>query len=225
MIRVLVVDDQALIRSAVVALLRHEADVEVVGEAADGREAIALAIAHRPDVVLMDIRMPGMDGVTATRSIVRTPELTSTRVLVLTTFEDEENLFAALRAGASGFLGKGAQPSEIVRAVRTIHAGDRLLSPLATRSLIDRSLNAPAPVTPRHPLPDVLTDRETEVLALIARGLSNDEIAETLTISPLTAKTHAKRIMMKLDAHDRAQLVIAAYESGLVVPGTDERGR
>ncbi|QDZ15838.1 response regulator transcription factor [Humibacter ginsenosidimutans] len=221
MIRVLIADDQALIRSAVVALLRHEDDVEVVGEASDGSQAVAIARREHPDVVLMDLRMPGTDGIAATRQIRADDGLDSVRVLVLTTFEDEENVLSALRAGAAGFLGKGADPVDIVRAVRTVHAGDELLSPTATRTLIRRSLEAPQASGPARALPPDLTERETEILALVGRGLSNDEIATALFISPATAKTHINRAMTKLGAHDRAQLVIAAYESGLIAPGSE----
>ncbi|GAB3611273.1 response regulator transcription factor [Humibacter ginsengiterrae] len=221
MIRVLIADDQALIRSAVVSLLRHESDIEVVGEASDGAEAIAIATREHPDVVVMDLRMPGTDGIAATTAIRSNTELDATRVLVLTTFEDEENLLSALRAGAAGFLGKGADPNEIVRAVRIVHAGDELLSPVATRALIRRSLAAPESTAPSRVLPPDLTERETEILALVGRGRSNDEIAAALFISPATAKTHINRAMTKLDAHDRAQLVIVAYESGLIAPGAE----
>jgi len=224
MIRVLIADDQELIRSAVASLLRHEDDIDVVGEASDGNEAVALARHEHPDVVIMDLRMPGSDGIVATRAIRADEGLDSTRVLVLTTFEDEENVLSALRAGAAGFLGKGVNPSDIVRAVRTVYAGDELLSPVATRALIHRSLQAPQERAPARVLPADLTDRETEILILVGRGLSNDEIASALFISPATAKTHVNRTMVKLDAHDRAQLVIAAYESGLIAPGADEPG-
>jgi len=216
---VLVVDDQALIRAAVRDLLDADPGIDVVGEAADGYEAVALAGERRPDVVLMDIRMPGMDGIAATAAICAESSMRITRVLILTTFEEDEYLVSALRAGASGFIGKGAEPEEIVRAVKAVHAGESLLSPAATRSLITRY------VLPREPNAVIsgdlanLTSRELEVLVLIARGRSNDEIAADLFISPHTAKTHAKRIMTKLHAHDRAQLVIWAYESGLLVPG------
>lgn len=221
MIRVLIADDQALIRSAVAALLRSEADIEVIGEAADGAEAVAAARREHPDVIIMDLRMPGTDGIRATEVIRATAELDATRVLVLTTFEDEQNVLAALRAGAAGFLGKGADPDDIVRAVRTVHTGEELLSPVATRTLIRRSLeNDRSPVRLRE-LPSDLTDRETQILTLVGRGLANDEIAAELYISAATAKTHINRTMTKLDAHDRAQLVIAAYESGLISPGTD----
>ena len=187
----------------------------------DGAEAIAIATREHPDVVVMDLRMPGTDGIAATRAIRSNQRLDTTRVLVLTTFEDEENLLSALRAGAAGFLGKGADPNEIVRAVRIVHAGDELLSPVATRALIRRSLAAPESSAPARVLPTELTERETEILALVGRGRSNDEIAAALFISPATAKTHINRAMTKLDAHDRAQLVIVAYESGLIAPGAE----
>lgn len=221
MTRVLIADDQALIRSAVRDLLEGAADVTVVGEAVNGQEAVDLAGRLHPDVVLMDIRMPQLDGIEATALICADPALAETRVLILTTFEEDEYLVSALRAGASGFIGKGAEPEEIVRAVAAIHAGDALLSPAATRSLITRYLLPRPAGTDEVPVQlEHLTDREREVLLLVARGHSNDEIATELFISPHTAKTHVKRIMMKLNAHDRAQLVIAAYESGLLVPGS-----
>jgi len=220
MTRVLIVDDQALIRSAVRHLFDGSPDITVVGEAVNGREAVALAAELHPDVVLMDIRMPELDGIQATARICEDPALTETRVLILTTFEEDEYLIAALRAGASGFIGKGAEPEEIVRAVTAVHAGEALLSPAATRSLITRYV-LPRVVTTAIPEElDHLTEREREVLLHVARGRSNDEIAADLVISPHTAKTHVKRIMMKLHAHDRAQLVIAAYESGLLTPGS-----
>jgi DNA-binding NarL/FixJ family response regulator len=219
---VLVVDDQSLIRQAVTAILGEADGIEIVGEAADGREAVTLAARLRPDVVLMDIRMPELDGIAATAAICADPELAASRVLILTTFEEDEYLVAALRAGASGFIGKGAEPDEIVRAVRAVHAGDALLSPAATRSLITRYVlpggTRSAPRALPRRLAD-LTDRESEVMLLVARGLSNQEIAEELVISPHTAKTHVNRIMTKVGAHDRAQLVILAYESGLLEPG------
>ncbi|GAA2011066.1 response regulator transcription factor [Microbacterium ulmi] len=221
MTRVLIADDQALIRSAVRDLLEGAGTATVVGEAVDGLEAVARAQELHPDVVLMDIRMPRLDGIEATARICDDPALAETRVLILTTFEEDEYLVAALRAGASGFIGKGAEPDEIVRAVAAIHAGDALLSPAATRSLITRYV-LPHSATAGGAVPARLahlTDREREVLLLVARGSSNDEIASELFISPHTAKTHVKRIMMKLHAHDRAQLVIAAYESGLLIPG------
>ncbi|WP_394554152.1 response regulator [Agromyces sp. MMS24-JH15] len=220
--RVLVVDDQALIRNAVRALVDGEPDLDVVGEAADGLQALELARALRPDVVLMDIRMPGVDGIEATRRIAADPELAQVRVLILTTFEDDENVARALQAGASGFIGKATDPDALVAAVRTVHSGDSLLSPQATRVLIERYVrSAPAPEASAALVAAIatLTEREREVLVLVASGRSNDEIAAGLVISPHTAKTHVGRIMVKLDAHDRAQLVIAGYEAGLVRPG------
>ncbi|QIK63294.1 response regulator transcription factor [Leucobacter viscericola] len=226
MTTVLVVDDQPLIRQAVSAILSAENDISVVGQASNGAEAVQLTAALRPDVVLMDIRMPEMDGITATSLICAAlptpadapPE--STRVLILTTFEEDEYVVSALRAGASGFIGKGSEPEDICRAVRAIAAGDALLSPTATRALISRHLTA-APATQPEPTVDLehLTEREREVLLLVARGQSNQEIADALFISPHTAKTHVNRVMSKLNAHDRAQLVIAGYESGLIAPG------
>lgn len=224
MIRVLVVDDQALIRQAVVQILEHADGVEVVGQATDGQDGVEAAVDLVPDVVVMDIRMPRMDGIAATAAMCLRPELGGTKVLILTTFEEDEYIVAALRAGASGFIGKGAEPEAIVGAVVAVAAGDALLSPAATRSLITRyvlpraatadRLPAEVPAQLRH-----LTDREREVLLLVARGLSNQEIADSLHISPHTAKTHVNRVMSKVYAHDRAQLVILAYESGLLAPG------
>ena len=220
MTTVLVVDDQALIRSAVRDLLGAAESIEVVGEAADGEEAVYLARRLRPDVVVCDIRMPRMDGIEATDRICRDPALADTRVLVLTTFEEDDYVVAALRAGASGFIGKGAEPEDIVHAVRAVHEGGALLSPGATRAMIEKYVRGAASDPPRpSPVLDALTDREREVLGLIGRGRSNDEIAAELFISPHTAKTHVKNTMIKLGAHDRAQLVIAAYETGLVRPG------
>lgn len=220
MTRVLVVDDQALIRSAVRDLLDAADGIEVVGEAVDGEEAVALAASLRPDVVVCDIRMPRMDGIEATRRICDDPALAETRVLVLTTFEEDDYVVAALRAGASGFIGKGAEPDEIVQAVLAVDEGGALLSPAATRAMIERYVRRTEPAAPRDaPALAVLTEREREVLQHVARGRSNDEIAAALFISPHTAKTHVKNTMLKLGAHDRAQLVIAAYESGLLVPG------
>ncbi len=212
MIRLLIVDDQPLIRAAIVSLIDDADDIEVVGEAADGADALALAASLAPDVVLMDIRMPRMDGIAATTAIGADPALAAVHVLILTTFEEDENLFAALRAGAGGFIGKAAEPEQILQAIRAVHAGESLLSPRATRTLIERYLQAPA-VAPA-PVVEALTVRESEVLVLVARGRSNAEIADELFISPLTAKTHVNRIMSKLGARDRAQLVVFAYESG-----------
>jgi DNA-binding NarL/FixJ family response regulator len=217
-IRVLVVDDQALVRAGFRALLGAEPDIEVVGEAGDGALAVVLAARQRPDVVLMDIRMPGVDGIEATRRIASDPALGTVRVLILTTFETDEHVFDALTAGASGFLVKDTDPAELLRAVRVVAGGDALLAPSVTRRLIADVVaraRLPRPVT--HV--DDLTDREREVVRLVAAGLSNEEIAERLVISPATAKTHVSRIMGKLGARDRAQVVVAAYESGLAIPG------
>jgi len=216
-IRIALVDDQMLIRSAVAQLLGAESDMTVVGEARNGREALALVETTRPDIVLMDIRMPIMDGIEATGAISAHPELSGTRIIVLTTFEEDEYVVKALRAGASGFLGKSTDAPELTSAVRVVHAGEALLSPAATRALVDRWLASPDDsVHGTLPALQDLTPRETEVLVLVASGLSNTEIAAHLVLSVHTAKTHVSRIMMKLSAHDRAQLVIAAYESGLV---------
>jgi DNA-binding NarL/FixJ family response regulator len=218
-IRVLLADDQALIRSAVRALIEGAEGLTVAGEAMNGGEAVEQARLLQPDVVLMDIRMPVMDGIEATRRICGDPALAGVKVLVLTTFEEDAYIVEALRAGASGFIGKGTEPEALIQAVHTVYAGEALLSPAATRLLVDRYvLAAPAGRAPRAPVAglDQLTEREREVLVLVATGLANSEIASRLVISPATAKTHVNRIMTKLYAHDRAQLVIAAYESGLV---------
>jgi DNA-binding NarL/FixJ family response regulator len=218
MIRVLVADDQALVRAGFRALLDARADIEVVGEAPDGREAVTLAIALRPDVVLMDIRMPGLDGLAATRQIAADPRLAGVRVVILTTFALDEYLFEALRAGASGFLVKDTEPADLVTAVRVVAAGDALISPGMTRRLVEEfAARARAP-RPAGEL-DVLTEREREVMALAAGGLTNDEIAGRLFLSPATARTHVSRAMIKLGARDRTQLVVLAYETGLVRPG------
>jgi DNA-binding NarL/FixJ family response regulator len=218
-IRVLLADDQVLLRAGLKVLVDSTPDLEVVGEACTGREAIEMARTSRADVVLMDIRMPDTDGLTATRAITSDEDLAGVRVLILTTFEIDEYVFQALRAGASGFLGKSAEPSELREAIRTVARGDALLSPTATKSLIARFLAHPDHADP--PRPDrlaVLTERERQVMTLVAGGLSNDEIAQHLVVSPSTAKTHVNRAMTKLDARDRAQLVMIAYETGLVRP-------
>ncbi|MFD3337260.1 response regulator [Streptomyces sp. NPDC058700] len=224
-IRVLLADDQALLRSAFKVLVDSEPDMEVVGEAADGAQAVALARSEHPDVVLMDIRMPGTDGLAATRLITADPELSDVRIVMLTTFEVDEYVVQSLRAGASGFLGKGAEPEELLGAIRIAHAGEALLSPAATKGLIATFLAQGAggravhgDVGARTERLTALTAREREVLVLVAGGLSNDEIAERLDVSPLTVKTHVNRAMAKLGARDRAQLVVTAYESGLVRP-------
>jgi DNA-binding NarL/FixJ family response regulator len=217
-IDVVIADDQALVRAGFRLLLESEDDIRVAGEARDGREAVAVARRHRPDVVLMDIRMPGLDGLAATREIVAAPDLREVKVLILTTFETDEYVFEALRSGASGFVVKDTEPAELVHAVRVVARGDALISPQVTRRVIAEFAARPARPHPNPEL-DELTDREREVMALVARGLSNGEIAEQLVVSPATAKTHVGRAMMKLHAHDRAQLVVLAYESGLVLPG------
>jgi DNA-binding NarL/FixJ family response regulator len=219
-IRVLLADDQALVRAGFRVLVESAPDLEVVGEASTGLEAVELAASTRADVVLMDIRMPDLDGLAATRKITEDENLAGVRVLILTTFEIDEYVFKALRAGASGFLGKGVEPTELLAAIRVVARGDALLSPAATRGLIARFLNQPdRGATPRPEQLDVLTDRERQVLGLVGAGLSNEEIAEHLVLSPLTAKTHVNRTMMKLGARDRAQLVVIAYETGLVRAG------
>ncbi|MEU1267322.1 response regulator transcription factor [Streptomyces sp. NPDC005799] len=217
-IRVLLADDQTLVRAAFAMLVESARDMDVVGQAGTGREAVELTRAERPDLVVMDIRMPDLDGIEATRLIAADAELRDVRVLVLTTYDTDENIVEALRAGASGFLVKDTRPAELLDAVRTVAAGEALLSPGPTARLIERFLRSPS--TPATGGPECLSDREREVLALVARGLNNAEIAEALGLSPLTAKTHVSRIMGKLGARDRAQLVMVAYESGLVTPGT-----
>ncbi|MFI2436930.1 response regulator [Streptomyces sp. NPDC018693] len=223
-IRVLLADDQALLRSAFRVLVDSEPDMEVVGEASDGAEAVRLAKEERADVVLMDIRMPGTDGLAATRLISADPSLAEVRVVILTTFEVDDYVVQSLRAGASGFLGKGSEPEELLNAIRVAAGGDALLSPAATKGLIARFLaqgDGPDTDPSRSARLDALTVREREVLVQVAGGHSNDEIAERLAVSPLTVKTHVNRAMAKLGARDRAQLVVIAYESGLVRPRTD----
>ncbi|GIF12114.1 response regulator [Actinoplanes teichomyceticus] len=220
MISVVLADDQALVRAGFRALLDAEADIRVVGEAADGLQAIGLVRATRPDVVLMDIRMPGVDGLEATRRIAADPVCGDTRVVILTTFELDEYVFEALRTGASGFLVKDTEPVELLRGVRAVAAGDALLSPSVTRRVIGEFAGAGTGRRPEPPRElEQLTDREREVMTLVAEGLSNDEIASRLVISPATAKTHVSRTMIKLGARDRAQLVVYAYEAGLIRPG------
>jgi DNA-binding NarL/FixJ family response regulator len=221
-IRVLLADDQALLRGALRMLVESEPDMAVVGEAADGEQAVAAARAERPDVVLMDIRMPGTDGIAATREITGDPALSGTAVLVLTTFEADEYVVRAILAGAAGFLGKGAEPDELLDAIRTVAEGEALLSPSATKGLIARFVAQQQAVADGEPASvpglDLLTTREREVLVEVAGGLPNDAIAVRLGVSPLTVKTHVNHTMAKLAVHDRAQLVVAAYESGLVRP-------
>jgi DNA-binding NarL/FixJ family response regulator len=219
-IRVAVADDQALVRSGFVVLLGSAADIEVVGEAADGVEAVALVGRERPDVVLMDIRMPEMDGLEATRRIVGAPATATTKVLILTTFDHDEYVFEALRAGASGFLLKDTLPVDLLAAIRVVAEGDALLAPKVTRRLIEQfTASAPAATAAVHPGIAELTEREREILLAVASGMSNAEIAEAMFISHATAKTHVSRLLTKLAARDRAQLVMIAYESGVVTPG------
>jgi DNA-binding NarL/FixJ family response regulator len=221
MIRVVLVDDQALLRAGLRALLESTGDITIVGEAGDGAAGVALVNELVPDVVLMDIRMPDVDGLTATSLIAGNAALADVRVVILTTFELDEYIFEAIRAGASGFMVKDTEPADVIRAVRTVAAGDALLSPGATRTLIAQyaERSKPAALAPSLKL---LTDREREVMSLVAGGLTNDEIAHQLYISPATAKTHVSRAMTKLNARDRAQLVVYAYETGLVTPRWEE---
>ncbi|WP_185949627.1 response regulator transcription factor [Microbispora sp. KK1-11] len=217
MIRVLLVDDQALIRAGFKALLDAEDGVEVVGEAGDGSQGLALAERHVPDVALVDIQMPVMDGIETTRRIAADPRLAATRVVILTNYGLDRYVFDALRAGASGFLLKDTEPVELLQAIRVAARGDALLSPAVTRTLISEYVSRPPDALPTAALEE-LTNREREVVALVAHGLTNEEIAAHMVISPFTAKTHVSRAMTKLGARDRAQLVVFAYESGLVVP-------
>ena len=217
MTTIVLADDQSLIRAGLRALIDAQDDLDVVGEAGDGAEAVRVVTETRPDVVLMDVRMPDLDGLEATRRIVADPALADVRVVILTTFELDEYVFEALRSGASGFLVKDTEPADLLRAVRAAAAGDALLSPGVTRRLIEEFATRakPAGLAPQL---DLLTEREREVMALVAEGLSNDEIAARLVVSPATAKTHVSRAMIKLNARDRAQLVVFAYETGLVAP-------
>jgi DNA-binding NarL/FixJ family response regulator len=217
-IRVLLADDQILVRTGFTMLLDLEDDITVVGQAADGREAVELARAHRPDVVLMDIRMPKLDGIQATAQIAGMPGLDRVRVLILTTYDTDEYVFEALQAGASGFLLKDAGPAELLHGIRVVAAGEALLAPRITRRLIGQFTAARTAQDAADDRLAVLTHREREVLALVGRGLSNEEIAGELTLSPATARTHVSRAMVKLGARDRAQLVVIAYQTGLVVP-------
>jgi DNA-binding NarL/FixJ family response regulator len=223
MIRVLIADDQALIRGSFRVLVDLAADLTTVAEAGTGAEAVALARQHHPEVILMDIRMPEMDGIEATRRICRDPQTSGTRILILTTFDLDEYVYGALRAGASGFLLKDTAPPDLLTAIRVVAAGEALLAPTVTRRLIAEYASRPEPA---HALPHELnrvTDREREVLTLIAHGLSNAEIAERLTLSLATAKTHVSHLLAKLGARDRAQLVIVAYETGLVTVARRDR--
>ena len=219
-LRVVLADDQVMIRSGLRALLASEFDIEVVAEADDGSQAVAAASTHRPDVIVMDVRMPILDGVGATRAIAADPDLAAVRVLILTTFDDDALVFDAIRAGAAGYLLKDADPAELIRGIRAVAAGDSLLAPQAARRLIAAFTTTPASKAPPPVALAVLTAREREIVALVGRGLSNDEIADWLTISAATARTHVSRAMTKLAARDRAQLVVFAYETGLVRPGT-----
>lgn len=218
-IRVVLADDQALVRAGFRVLLETEDGFEVCGEANDGSEAVELANRHRPDVVVMDIRMPVLDGLEATRRITANPDLAATKVLVLTTFDIDEYVYDALRAGASGFLLKDTEPVELLRALRVVADGESLLAPTVTRRLIAEFVGRPENRRVDTHAVEQITEREREVLALVAGGLSNDEIAAQLVISTATARTHVSRVMTKVGARDRAQLVVLAYESGLVTPG------
>ena len=216
MIRVVVVDDQALVRGGFRVLVDSAPDLTVVGEASDGAQAVDLALAERPDVILMDIRMPSMDGLEATRRILAADTAQLIRILILTTFDLDEYVFAALKAGASGFLLKDTPPAALLAGIRTVAAGDALLSPSITRHLIEEYVRHPQHPTKPPAQLESLTDREVEVLSLVAKGWSNAEIAERLYVTPATAKTHLSRLLLKLDARDRAQLIVLAYETGLV---------
>ncbi|MEU8530924.1 MULTISPECIES: response regulator transcription factor [Streptomyces] len=218
MIRVVLADDQTLVRAGFRSILAGEDDIDVVGEAADGEQAVALARELRPDVVLMDIRMPGLDGLEATRRITEDARLDGVRVVILTTFDVDDYVYGALRAGASGFLVKDTEPMELLHGVRVVARGDALIAPGVTRRLIAEFAGRAKQPDP-SPRLNALTEREREVMGLVGAGLTNDEIAQRLVLSPATAKTHVSRIMTKLDVRDRAQLVILAYESGMITPG------
>ena len=218
-IRVGIADDQPLIRTGLRTMIDHAGDLALVGEASDGEQAVELARLHRPDVVLMDVRMPVLDGIEATRRITGDPAMAGIQVVVLTTFDMDEYVHAAIKAGASGFLLKDAPPEDVLDAIRVVANGDALLAPSVTRRLIAELAARPDGDRPPPPSLDVLTDREREVLVLVGRGLSNSEIGEALFVSQTTAKTHVSHVMTKLDARDRARLVVIAYESGLILPG------
>jgi DNA-binding NarL/FixJ family response regulator len=220
-IRVLVADDQSLVRGGFRMIVDSQPDLEVVGEASDGREALALTAEHEPDVVLMDIRMPGMNGLEATRAIVARPDCHA-RVLMLTTFDLDELVYESVRAGASGFLVKDVPPQELAQAVRTVASGNALLSPTALRRLLDEFVRRPAPVAGRPRGLETLTDREVDVLRLVARGRTNAEIASELLVGENTVKTHVTHLLTKLCLRDRVQAVVRAYETGLVAPGRDD---
>lgn len=218
MIRVVLADDQALVRTGLRALLANSDDIQVVGEASDGREAVAVVTRTQPDVVLMDVRMPGVDGIAATQRITSDQRLSEVAIIMLTTFDEDDQIFAAIRAGASGYLLKDAEPDDLREAIRVVAAGDALLSASITRKVMAGIVSGPAGVA-NHGRLSELTEREREVLVGVGRGLSNDEIAAEIHISPATARTYVSRILTKLGARDRAQLVVIAYETGLVTPG------
>jgi DNA-binding NarL/FixJ family response regulator len=217
-IRVVLADDQALVRSGLRALLANSDDILIVGDASDGREAVAVVARTQPDVVLMDLRMPGLDGIAATQRITADPRLSDVAIIMLTTFDEDDEIFAAIRAGASGYLLKDAEPEDLREAIRVVAAGDALLSASVTRKVMEGLVSGPAGVADRSRLNE-LTERERDVLAGVGRGLSNDEIAAEISISPAAARTYVSRMLTKLGARDRAQLVVIAYETGLVKPG------
>jgi DNA-binding NarL/FixJ family response regulator len=218
-VRIVVADDEVLVRLGLRALAGSESDFEIVGEASTGREALRIVRTMHPDVVVMDIRMPGIDGLEATRLIAADPDLAAVRVLILTTFATDEYVFEALRAGAAAFILKDSEPAELLRAIRVVAEGDALLSPGVTRRLVEAFALRPVPSAPQTALLAELTNREREIVGLVGLGLSNDEIAAQLFISPATARTHVSRAIGKVAARDRAQLVVFAYETGLVTPG------